>query len=120
MLKFTDDHEWLRIEGDVAVVGITGYAQEQLGDLVFVELPSAGTRVNRGAAAGVVESVKAASDVYAPVSGEIVEVNPKIVEQPALVNSDPMGTGWLFKIKLADRSELDGLKDEAAYKAMIG
>jgi len=120
MLKFTNDHEWLRVDGDTATVGITNHAQEQLGDLVFVELPSAGTSFHKGAAAAIVESVKAASDVYAPVSGEIVEVNRSIVEEPALVNSDPMGKGWLFKIKLADRSELDALKDEAAYKAMIG
>jgi glycine cleavage system H protein len=120
MLKFTNDHEWLRVDGDTATVGITNHAQEQLGDLVFVELPSAGTSFQKGAAAAIVESVKAASDVYAPVSGEIVEVNRSIVEEPALVNSDPMGKGWLFKIKLADRSELDALKDEAAYKAMIG
>src|SRR4029453_659973 len=109
MLKFTDDHEWLRVDGDTATVGITNHAQEQLGDLVFVELPSAGTSFQKGAAAALVGSVKAASDVYAPVSGEIVEVNRSIVEEPALVNSDPMGKGWFFKIKLADRSELDAL-----------
>ena len=120
MLKFTDDHEWLRIDGDTAIVGITNHAQEQLGDLVFVELPSAGTNFKKGAAAAVVESVKAASDVYAPVSGEIIEVNQSIVDEPALVNSDPTGKGWFFKIKIADRSEIDTLKDEVAYNAMIG
>ena len=120
MLKFTDDHEWLRIEGDTAVVGITDHAQEQLGDVVFVELPSAGASFEKGAAAAVVESVKAASDVYAPLSGDIVEVNEDIVKEPALINSDPMGKGWFFKIKIRDRAQLEALKDEAAYRAMIG
>lgn len=120
MLKFTDDHEWLRIDGETAVVGITNHAQQQLGDLVFVELPSVGTSLKQGAAVAVVESVKAASDVYAPVSGEIVAVNQSIVDSPALVNSDPMGNGWFFKIKIADPSEIKTLKDEAAYNALIG
>jgi glycine cleavage system H protein len=120
MLKFTDDHEWLRIDGEIAIVGITNHAQERLGDLVFVELPSAGTSFKKGAAVAVVESVKAASDVYAPVGGEIIEVNQSIVDEPALVNSDPMGKGWFFKIKIADQSEIDTLMDEAAYKAIIG
>lgn len=120
MLKFTDDHEWLRIEGDIAVVGITSHAQEQLGDVVFVELPAVGARFEKGAAAAVVESVKAASDVYAPISGEVVEVNRGIVDAPALINSDPMEKGWFFKLKIADRGQLGSLKDEAAYKAMIG
>ena len=120
MLKFTNDHEWLRIEGDVATVGITPYAQEQLGDLVFVELPQAGRKLEKGAGAAVVESVKAASDVYSPLSGEITQVNESIVQEPGLVNSDPMGKGWLFKMKIADVSEIETLLDEAAYQALIG
>jgi glycine cleavage system H protein len=120
MLKFTDDHEWLRVEGDVATVGITDHAQSQLGDLVFVELPKAGARFDKGAAVAVVESVKAASDVYMPVTGEIVEVNESIVGEPGLVNADPMGKGWFFKIKIVDPAQVAALKDEAAYQAMIG
>jgi glycine cleavage system H protein len=120
LLKFTKDHEWLRLEGETATVGITPYAQEQLGDLVYVELPAAGTQMKKGAEAAVVESVKAASDVYAPVSGEVTAMNEKLATEPGLVNSDPMGDGWLFKVKVADRSELDGLMDEAAYKELIG
>ena len=119
MLKFTEDHEWLRIEGDIATVGITEYAQEQLGDLVFVELPAPGAAPEKGAAAAVVESVKAASDVYAPVSGEITEINQAIVDEPALVNRDPMGKGWFFKVKLGNPSELDELMDQAAYDAFV-
>ena len=120
MLKFTQEHEWVRVEGDVATVGITQQAQKQLGDLVFVELPVAGKRFEKGAPAAVVESVKAASDVYAPVEGEVVEANPAIVDDPSLVNSDPMGAGWFFKLKLADPSEVGALMDEAAYKALLG
>ena len=119
MLKFTKDHEWLRIEGDVATVGITAHAQEQLGDLVFVELPKEGASFEQGAAAAVVESVKAASDVYAPVSGEIVAVNQSIVDEPSLVNSDPMGKGWFVKIKITDKTQLDALLDEQGYKSLI-
>jgi glycine cleavage system H protein len=119
MLKFTKDHEWLRIEGDVATIGITEHAQEQLGDLVFVELPQKGASFEQGAPAAVVESVKAASDVYAPVSGEIVEVNQGIVDEPALVNSDPMGKGWFVKIKIADKSQIDALLDEQGYQSLI-
>jgi glycine cleavage system H protein len=119
MLKFTEDHEWLRIEDDIATVGITDHAQEQLGDLVFVELPAPGTRPEKGAAAAVVESVKAASDVYAPVSGEVTEINQAIVDEPALVNRDPMGEGWFFKIKISDPSQLERLLDQKAYQAMI-
>jgi glycine cleavage system H protein len=119
MLKFTEDHEWLRIEGDIATVGITDYAQDQLGDLVFVELPAPGASPEKGSAAAVVESVKAASDVYAPVSGEITEINRAIVDEPALVNRDPMGKGWFFKIKISDPSQLERLLDEKAYQAMI-
>ena len=117
---FTEDHEWLRVEGGLATVGITDYAQEQLGDLVFVELPEAGRKVAKGDVAVVVESVKAASDVYAPADGEIVEANGALGADPALVNSAAMGEGWLWKMKLADESQLVGLMDEAAYKTHIG
>jgi len=113
---FTSDHEWLRIEGDVATIGITDYAQSQLGDVVFVELPKVGRSLKKAEAAAIVESVKAASDVYAPISGEVVEVNEAVVAEPALVNSDAAGA-WFFKLKIADRNELGGLMDEAAYKA---
>jgi glycine cleavage system H protein len=119
MLKFTTDHEWIRLDGAVATVGITNFAQDKLGDLVFVELPSVGTKLKKGAAAATVESVKAASDVYAPVSGEVTEVNAKVGAEPALVNSAPTGEGWLFKLKIADVKELDGLLDEQAYNATI-
>jgi glycine cleavage system H protein len=119
MLKFTTDHEWVRLDGEVATVGITNFAQDKLGDLVFVELPSVGTKLKKGAAAATVESVKAASDVYAPVSGEVTEINAKIGGEPALVNSAPTGEGWLFKLKIADARELDGLLDEQAYNATI-
>ena len=117
--KFTPDHEWLSIEGDVATVGITDHAQSQLGDLVFVELPQLGRTVRKSEAIAVVESVKAASDVYAPVSGEILEVNQPVVDQPALVNSDPEQGAWLFKIRIASPVELEGLMDEAAYRQHI-
>jgi glycine cleavage system H protein len=119
MLKFTSDHEWILISNDSATVGVTAYAQEKLGDLVFVQLPKPGTVLQAGAAAAVVESVKAASDVYAPINGEITEVNQQVVDDPTLVNSDPAGKGWLFKLRIADRSQLDGLMDEAAYRALI-
>lgn len=117
---FTEDHEWIRVEGGVATVGITNYAQEQLGDLVFVELPEAGRAVKKGDVAVVVESVKAASDVYAPADGEIVEANGALASDPALVNSASTGDGWLWKMKLADEGQLTGLMDEAGYAAMIG
>jgi glycine cleavage system H protein len=120
MLKFTPEHEWVRIEGDVATVGITQHAQEQLGDLVFVELPKVGKNFEKGALAAVVESVKAASEVYAPIGGEVVEANAAIVSDPSLVNSDPMGAGWFFKLKLANSSEVEALLDDAAYKALLG
>ena len=120
MLKFTPDHEWLKIDGDIATVGITDHAQSQLGDLVFVELPALGSDLAKGAAAAVVESVKAASDVYAPISGEVVDVNRSAVDNPALVNAQPMDEGWLFKMKIANRSEIDKLLDEAAYKSQLG
>jgi glycine cleavage system H protein len=114
---YTSDHEWLSIDGDVATIGITDYAQAQLGDVVFVELPKVGRALKKAEAAAVVESVKAASDVYAPVTGDVLEVNQAIVDEPALVNTDAAGKAWFFKIKIADKSELGGLMDEAAYKA---
>src|SRR3972149_3378496 len=114
MLKFTQEHEWVRIEGDVATVGITQHAQERLGGLVVGELPEVGEKFEKGAPAAVVESVKAASEVYAPIGGEVVEANPAIVTDPSLVNSDPMGAGWFFRLKLANRSEVDALMDETA------
>ena len=117
---FTEDHEWIKVEGGVATVGIPNYAQEQLGDLVFVELPEAGRTVSKGDVAVVVESVKAASDVYAPADGEIIEGNAALASDPALVNSAPTGNGWLWKMKLADETQLAGLMDEAAYNAHIG
>ena len=117
--KFTKDHEWLSIEGDIATVGITDHAQTQLGDLVFVELPKVGRAVKKGEAVAIVESVKAASDVYSPLSGEIVEVNELIVSEPALVNSGAEKAAWFFKLRISDRSELDGLMDEAAYRQLI-
>ena len=116
---YTEEHEWIRVEGDVATVGITDFAQGQLGDIVFVELPEAGRQVTRGGEAAVVESVKAASDVYAPVDGEVTEPNPKLSDDPSLVNSDPEGEGWFFKLKLDDPSELGGLMDEAAYRDFL-
>ncbi|APG10799.1 glycine cleavage system H protein [Bradyrhizobium elkanii] len=114
---YTSDHEWLAIDGDVATVGITDYAQSQLGDVVFVELPKAGRALKKAEAAAVVESVKAASDVYAPVTGEVLETNDALAAEPALVNSDAQGKAWFFKIRMANKSELGGLMDEAAYKA---
>lgn len=114
---FTDDHEWLQIDGDIATVGITDFAQKQLGDVVFVELPKPGRTLKKAEPAATVESVKAASDVYAPISGEVIAVNDAVVADPALVNSDPGKSAWFFKLKIADKSELSGLMDEAAYKA---
>lgn len=116
---FTDEHEWVDVSGDIATVGITDYAQEQLGDIVFVELPEEGKTVTKGDEAAVVESVKAASDVYAPVSGEVIEANGALEDEPALVNSDPEEEGWFFKLRLSDTAELDGLMDERAYKDFI-
>ena len=116
-MKFSEDHEWIRIEGDSGAIGITDYAQEQLGDIVFVELPEVGKQLSKGDEAAVIESVKAASELYAIVGGEVTEVNEGLGDDPAQVNSDPMGGGWFFKIKIADAGELDGLMDEAAYKA---
>ena len=119
MLKFTEEHEWLKLDGGVATVGITAHAAEQLGDLVYVELPAVGSTFERNANAATVESVKAASDVFCPLAGEITEVNEAITADPSLVNSDPMGAGWFFKLKLANPSDADGLMDEAAYNGMI-
>ena len=118
--RYTEDHEWIRLDGDTATVGITHHAQEQLGDIVFVELPETGQSLSKGDEAGVVESVKAASEVYAPVDGEIVEVNEALGDEPAKVNSDPTGEGWFFKITLADKSQFEALMDEAAYKQHAG
>ena len=115
--KYSEDHEWITVDGDVGTVGITDHAQSQLGDIVFVELPEVGSAVEAGTDAGVVESVKAASDLMTPVSGEITEVNDALEAEPSLANSAPTGDGWFFKVKLSDTSELDGLMDEAAYKA---
>jgi glycine cleavage system H protein len=115
-LRFTVEHEWVRVEGDVAVVGISNYAQEQLGDVVYVELPAVGKQVEKGKEMATVESVKAASEVYAPVSGSVVETNEKLGPEPATVNADAMGAGWFVKLKLSNPAELDKLMDEAAYK----
>ena len=119
MLRFTEEHEWLKLDGDEVIVGITEYAAEQLGDLVFVELPEEGRTVAKGDEIVTIESVKAASDISAPLDGVIIEVNPAIVENPALVNEDPLEDGWFFKMELADAGELDGLMDENAYKQYI-
>jgi glycine cleavage system H protein len=118
-VRYSDDHEWVRLEGDVGVVGISRYAAEQLGDVVFVELPELGKMVEKGGEAAVVESVKAASEIYAPVSGEVIEVNTALSDAPETVNADPEGAGWIMKIKLADASEVESLKDAAAYAAFV-
>ena len=116
-IKYTEDHEWLQIEGDVATVGITHHAQDALGDVVFVDLPSVGTTLAQKETAGVVESVKAAADVYMPVSGEILEVNETLRDDPSLANTDPLGAGWFFKVRLSDASQLAALMDETSYSA---
>ena len=118
-VNYTNEHEWIRVDGDVGTIGITNYAQEQLGDVVFVDVPQVGRKVAKGESVAVVESVKAASDIYAPVSGEIVDGNKALADSPGDVNAEPMGKGWFFKIKLANKSELDGLMDEAAYDAFV-
>jgi glycine cleavage system H protein len=118
-VRFTKDHEWVRLDGDLAVVGITDYAQSQLGDVVYVELPEIGRRVEQGKEAAVVESVKAASEVYAPVSGEVAEVNEALAADPAAVNADPMGQGWFIKLRVYDPRELDSLMDEEAYERLV-
>lgn len=114
-LRYTKDHEWVRVDGDVATIGVTDFAANQLGDVVFVDLPAAGKSVEQFATFGVVESVKAVSDLYAPVSGEVVEVNPDLSGQPELVNSDPFGGGWMIRVRVADAAQIDGLLDAAAY-----
>ena len=119
MIRFTKDHEWVRLDGDIATVGITSHAQDALGDLVFIELPEPGRDVSETAAVAVVESVKAASDVYAPLSGRVTEVNAALSEDPALVNRDPAGEGWFFKLQLADTAAFDALMDQEAYDALI-
>lgn len=118
-IKYTKDHEWVRVEGDVATIGVTDHAQQQLGDVVFVELPDVGRKVEQGKEAAVVESVKAASEVFAPVSGEVVEVNHDLENEPARVNSGAETEGWFFKLKLSNPAELDALMDEAAYMAYV-
>jgi glycine cleavage system H protein len=119
MRYFTREHEWIEIDGEVATVGITDYAQRQLGDIVFVELPAVGTMLAKGKDAAVVESVKAASDVYAPIDGEVTETNAALEEDPALVNTAPEGEGWFFRMTIADAGQLDGLMDAEAYQAFI-
>ena len=118
-VKYTKDHEWIRVEGTTAVVGITDYAQTQLGDVVYVELPEVGRKLEKGKEAAVVESVKAASEVYAPISGEVTAANADLAGEPAKVNADAMGQGWFFKMTVGNAKELDGLMDEAQYKAYV-
>ena len=118
-IKYSNEHEWIRVEGEIGTVGISPYAQEQLGDVVFVDLPAAGRKVAKGETVAVVESVKAASDIYSPASGEVVESNAALAETPADVNTEPMGKGWFFRIKLANKGDLDGLMDAAAYAAFV-
>jgi glycine cleavage system H protein len=118
--KYTAEHEWLTVEGDIATVGITEHAQTQLGDVVFIDLPAVGKKVEKGKDAAVVESVKAASDVYAPITGEIIDVNTKLADNPALVNEDAEGGAWFMKIRIANPSELDGMMDKAAYDKLVG
>jgi glycine cleavage system H protein len=115
MIKYTEDHEWINVDGDIATVGITPHAQDALGDVVFVDLPSVGSTLAQKEVAGVVESVKAAADVYMPISGEVTEVNEALRDDPSLANTDPLGAGWFFKVKLADKSQLDALMDETSY-----
>ncbi len=118
-LKYTKDHEWARIEGDVVTVGITDFAQSELGDIVYVELPEAGDEAAAGESFGTIEAVKAVSDMFAPLSGEIVEVNESLTDEPETINKDPYGDGWIIKIKVSDKAELDDLLDKAAYEALI-
>jgi glycine cleavage system H protein len=117
--RYTKDHEWIKVSGDTGTIGITDYAQHELGDVVFVEMPAVGTKVSAGKVFGTVESVKAVSEIFAPVSGEVTETNPTLSNTPETLNSDPHGTGWLIKIKLANPSEVSGLMDAAAYQAFI-
>jgi glycine cleavage system H protein len=117
--RFTKDHEWIRVDGNNATVGISSHAQEQLGDIVFAETPQAGRSLRKGEEAAVVESVKAASDVYSPISGTVIESNPALTENPAIINNDPEGAGWFFKLEVTNPSELEGLMDEAAYRDFV-
>ena len=119
-IRYTEEHEWVRIEGDIAVIGITHHAQDTLGDVVFVELPQVGKRYAPKEVAGVVESVKAAADVYMPVTGEVTEVNEALSADPSVINQDPQGAGWFFKVRLSNAAELDALMDEAAYLNLVG
>ena len=119
-LKYTKDHEWIRVEGEIGVVGITDYAQGELGDVVFVEIPAVGTRLEQGKQFGTIEAVKTVSDILAPVSGEIVEINPAIKDSPELVNKEPYAGGWMLKIKIENKSELDSLLNAAKYQEMVG
>jgi glycine cleavage system H protein len=118
-IKYTEEHEWITVDGDIATVGITRHAAEQLGDVVFVDLPVVGKKVEQGKEAAVVESVKAASDVFAPINGEITAINKSIVDEPTLVNNDPEGEAWFMKIKIADPSQLDGMMDKSAYEKFL-
>ncbi len=118
-VRYSEEHEWVRLDGDVATIGITDYAQQQLGDVVFVEVPQVGRKVEKGESVAVVESVKAASDIFAPVSGEVVEANAALADSPGDINAEPMGKGWFFKLRIADQAQLDGLMDEAAYDAFV-
>jgi glycine cleavage system H protein len=118
-LRYTKEHEWVRVEGDLAIVGITDYAAHQLGDIVFVELPEIGRVLTQFAAVGVIESVKAVSDLFAPISGEVVEINGELGARPELVNGDPFGQGWMLRIRIADKSQIDGLLDQAAYQDLM-
>ena len=118
-IRYSEDHEWITVEGDIGTVGISNFAQEQLGDVVFVELPDIGKSVSQDDEAAVVESVKAASEIYSPVTGEVVAVNEGLVDEPGAVNGDPLGGGWFFKIKITDASQLDGLMDETAYADFV-
>ncbi len=119
-IRYTRDHEWIRISGDTGVVGITDYAQGELGDIVFVELPARGKKIKRGESMGTIEAVKAVSDLYAPLTGEVVEVNPELEKNSELVNKEPYGKGWMIRIRIADKDELASLLDDAAYRALIG
>ncbi len=118
-LKYTKDHEWARIEGETAVVGITDYAQSELGDIVYVELPEVGTPVKQGESFGTIEAVKAVSDLFAPLSGEVIEVNTELENSPEVINQDPYGKGWMIKIKISDPKEIENLLDKAAYEALL-
>ena len=117
--KFTDEHEWIALDGDIGTVGVSDYAQNRLGDIVFVELPEVGRALARGDEAATIESVKAASELYAPVDGEVTAVNPRLVDEPELVNSDPTGEGWFLRLRVADRGQLDGLMDGEAYRRFV-